>query len=166
MFSLEVIDASGADWETPILEAFHTGRNFVTLLPAERERPLCELLGCPENELPYRLDVWAVHALIDVLEAKNYARLLWAVQNNNSAYLIEQLRIRRKQPPLYDRYILYCQARGIISTHPDEVSARNAYAQFAEEYMRGRLFPNAGVYYWSGSEWQHLLRSPATPGRD
>src|SRR5438128_2357477 len=114
---LRVLDGREQGWETKALQLADTKRNFVVILnQTEDIGPLCRVLECEMKALPERLERWGVHALADVLETKDFA-MLRSVCKLFDVRLVEQIHLSRNSPPRVKPFILYCEARGIISDH-------------------------------------------------
>src|SRR5438046_2320894 len=111
---IRVIDARRANGPELILPEVETGRNFVVIVHdlADLEKP-CVQLRCDLDRFE-RLHKWGIHGLADVLELRDYRELM-AAHEDYEVYLFEQLNLRLNVPPRRKTYILYCEARGIIS---------------------------------------------------
>jgi hypothetical protein len=154
---IRVIDARRAQGSDLILAEVETGRNFIVIVNRleDLEKP-CAKLMCQLDRFE-RLHKWGIHGLADVLELRDYRELM-AAHREYGVYLIEQLNLRLNVPPRRKNYILYCEARGIISEHNSIEEAGESLLWYLESFNRAKLYPLAGIYEFRDGDWYRVKK--------
>jgi hypothetical protein len=154
---IRVIDARRSNGSDLILTEVETGRNFVVVVNdlKDLEHP-CSKLLCQLDRFE-RLHKWGIHGLADVLELRDYRELM-AAHRDYGVYLFEQLNLRLNVPPRRKSYILYCEARGIISEHNSIEEAGESLLWYLESFNRAKLYPLAGIYEYRDGDWQRVKK--------
>jgi hypothetical protein len=154
---LKIVDGRVPCWGKEALAEANSRRNFIVILQRPEELDdLCASLGCLPT-LPEKLERWGIHALADVLEAKDY-QLLLSLYRSCDLRLIEQLKITRNQPPRVKPFILYCEVRGIISDHCSLEEAGETLLDYLDSFKRAKIFPLAGIYEFKNEEWSRVRK--------
>jgi hypothetical protein len=152
-----VIDARRAHGSDQIFAEVETGRNFIVIVNKldDLEKP-CQKLMCQLDRFE-RLHKWGIHGLADVIELRDYRELM-AAHRDYGVYLLEQLNLRLNVPPRRKNYILYCEARGIISEHNSIEEAGESLLWYLESFNRAKLYPLAGIYEFRDGEWYRVKK--------
>jgi hypothetical protein len=154
---IRVIDARRAHGTELILAEVETGRNFVVIVnDASGLSEPCAKLKCAMDRFD-RLHKWGVHGLADVLELRDYRELM-ALHRDCAIFLFEQLNLLLNVPPRRKNYILYCEARGIISEHDSLEEAGESLLWYLESFNRAKLYPLAGIYEFRDGDWQRVKK--------
>jgi len=95
--------------------------------------------------------------MAEALRPRDYQHLL-DIHRKTAIYLIEQLTLNRNVPGSNQRYILYCELRGVISTHPTIEEAGIALLTYLSFFNRTRLLPLAGIYEYVNNEWVRVKK--------
>jgi hypothetical protein len=154
---IRVIDARRSQNVDSILTEVETGRNFVAIVKeaTDLEKPCAKLL-CKMDRFE-RLHKWGIHGLADVLELRDYRELMAAHRDYN-VFFFEQLNLRVNVPPRRKNYILYCEARGIISEHHSIEEAGESLLWYLESFNRAKLYPLAGIYEYRDDDWHRVKK--------
>lgn len=154
---IRVLDGRRKNIASEIINEVETGRNFVAILKsaADLDEP-CVKLDCKIERFE-RLHKWGVHGLADVLELRDYRELM-AAHRDDHVYFFEQLNLRSNTPPRRKNYILYCEARGIISEHDSLEQAGESLLTYLESFNRAKLYPLAGIYEFRDGDWQRVKK--------
>lgn len=154
---IRVIDARRAHGLESIVTEVDTGRNFVAIVNdvKDLENPCAKLL-CNMDRFE-RLHKWGIHGLADVLELRDYRELM-AAHRDYGVYFFEQLNLRVNVPPRRKNYILYCEARGIVSEHDSIEAAGESLLWYLESFNRAKLYPLAGIYEYRDGDWQRVKK--------
>jgi hypothetical protein len=154
---IRVIDARRSQGPDVILAEVETGRNFIVVVNdlKDLDEP-CQKLMCQLDRFE-RLHKWGIHGLADVLELRDYRELM-AAHRDYGVYLLEQLNLRLNVPPRRKNYILYCEARGIISEHNSIEEAGESLLWYLESFNRAKLYPLAGIYEFRDGDWQRVKK--------
>jgi hypothetical protein len=154
---IRVIDARRAHGTELILAEVETGRNFIAILKdAKGLDDPCAKLKCDLDRFE-RLHKWGIHGLADVLELRDYRELM-ALHRDCYVFLFEQLNLLLNVPPHRKNYILYCEARGIISEHNSLEEAGESLLWYLESFNRAKLYPLAGIYEFRDCEWHRVKK--------
>jgi hypothetical protein len=154
---LNLVDGRQADWSSAIRIAADSKRNFILILKNEGElEKLWSALGTT-NVVPERMRRWGILAMAEALKTEDYALLL-EIHNDNAVYLIEQLTLDRNVPPRTERYMLYCELRGIISDHATIEDAGISLLSYLNFFKRARLLPLAGIYEHTDRKWVRVKK--------
>jgi hypothetical protein len=154
---IRVIDGRKGNVSARILHEVETGRNFVVILSDIKDlEESCEKLQCALDRFE-RLHKWGIHGLADVLELKDY-RELNACHRNFPVFLFEQLNLALNRPPARKPFILYCEARGIVSEHQSLEETAESLLFYLESFNRAKLYPLAGIYEFRDDEWKRVKR--------
>jgi len=160
--TLKLVDARTDDWETVIRSAAESKRNFILLLNIETElEKLWSVLGTT-SVVPERIHRWGILAMAEALQTEDYAYLL-EHHEDSAVYLVEQLTLERNVPPLTQRYMLYCELRGIISDHPTIEDAGISLLSYLNFFKRARLLPLAGIYEYLNGKWVRVKKLTSDP---
>ena len=154
---VNVVDCRSGDWKAKILLEVETCKNFVAITGSSSAvfTELVQTLRSP-SYLPSPLERWGVHALNDSLKVEDYKNLIKLFGDGEKLFLIEALCLRHNQPPRLQPYMVYCEARGIVSDHATCEEAINQLKKYFEGFHRARMFPLAGVYRWEKDEWNQV----------
>jgi hypothetical protein len=154
---IRVIDARRPKSSDVILNEVETGRNFIVIVNdlSDLKAP-CVKLKCHLERFE-RLHKWGVHGLGDVLELRDYRELM-ALHRDFGVYLFEQLNLALNVPPRRKNFILYCEARGIISEHDSIEEAGESLLWYLESFNRAKLYPLAGIYEFRDGDWQRVKK--------
>lgn len=160
--TLKLVDGRGPDWHAAICEAADSKRNFILILKDEEglER-LWTALGTT-SVMPERVHRWGILAMAEALQPEDYALLL-EIHGQNAVYLIEQLTLNRNVPPRTQRYMLYCELRGIISDHATIEEAGISLLSYLNFFKRARLLPLAGIYEYLDGKWVRVKKLTSGP---
>jgi hypothetical protein len=154
---IRVIDARGEKGVAYILAEVETGRNFIVIVNRiEDLHAPCASLKCALDRFE-RLHKWGIHGLAEVLELRDYRELM-ALHRDYSIFLFEQLNLLMNVPPRRKNYILYCEARGIISEHNSLEEAGESLLWYLESFNRAKLYPLAGIYEFRDGGWQRVKK--------
>lgn len=154
---IKVLDGRRTDISKAIIDEVDTGRNFIAVLNsmAALDEP-CARLDCALEKFE-RLHKWGVHGLGDVLELRDYRELM-AAHRDHCVVFFEQLNLRTNAPPRRKDFILYCEARGIISEHDSLDAAGENLLHYLESFNRAKLYPLAGIYEFRDGAWQRVKK--------
>jgi two-component system response regulator len=159
---LKLVDGRDANWHSAIRLAADSKRNFVLILKNEDDlEKLWSVLGTT-NMMPERMGRWGILAMAEALETNDYALLL-EIYRENAIYLVEQLTLERNAPPHTQRYILYCELRGIISDHQTIEEAGISLLGYLNFFKRARLLPLAGIYEYVDRNWVRVKKLTSAP---
>ena len=154
---IRVIDGRKGNLAGQVLLEVETGRNFVVIVRDVKDLEIpCAKLGCAMNRFE-RLHKWGIHGLADVLELKDY-RELNACHAEFPVFLFEQLNLAVNRPPARKPFILYCEARGIVSEHESLEETAESLLSYLESFNRAKLYPLAGIYEFCDPEWKRVKR--------
>ncbi len=154
---IRVIDGRKKTVNATIFHEVETGRNFVVIVPTAHDlEESCTRLECAFDQFE-RLHKWGIHGLADVLELKDYKELM-ASHRDSSIYLFEQLNLKVNRPPARKQFILYCEARGIISEHDSLEETGESLLSYLESFNRARLYPLAGIYEYHDDGWHRVKK--------
>jgi hypothetical protein len=154
---IKVIDGRGRNIAELIIAEVDTGRNFIAILNSTEDLDgPCAKLDCALERFE-RLHKWGVHGLAEVLELRDYRELM-AAHRESHVVLFEQLNLRSNVPPERKNYILYCEARGIISEHDALEEAGESLLSYLESFNRAKLYPLAGIYEFADGEWRRVKK--------
>jgi len=155
--TLKLVDGRADNWEEAIRAAADSKRNFILVVKTEQElEKLWSVLGTT-NIVPERIHRWGILAMAEALQTDDYAFLL-EHHEDNAVYLIEQLTLERNVPPLVQRYMLYCELRGIISDHATIEDAGISLLSYLNFFKRARLLPLAGIYEYLDGNWVRVKK--------
>ena len=160
--TLKLVDGRADNWEEAIRAAADSKRNFILVIKTEQElEKLWSALGTT-SIVPERIHRWGVLAMAEALQTDDYAFLL-EHHEDNAVYLIEQLTLQRNVPPLVQRYMLYCELRGIISDHATIEEAGISLLSYLNFFKRARLLPLAGIYEYLDGKWVRVKKLTSDP---
>jgi len=155
--TLKLVDGRQADWSNAIRSAADSKRNFILILNSEQDlEKLWSALGTT-NVVPERVRRWGILAMAEALQTEDYALLL-EIHKDCAVYLIEQLTLDRNVPPRTERYMLYCELRGIISDHATIEDAGISLLSYLNFFKRARLLPLAGIYEYVDRKWVRVKK--------
>ena len=155
--TLKLVDGRQADWSNAIRAAADSKRNFILILNSEQDlEKLWSALGTT-NVVPERVRRWGILAMAEALQTEDYALLL-EIHKDCAVYLIEQLTLDRNVPPRTERYMLYCELRGIISDHATIEDAGISLLSYLNFFKRARLLPLAGIYEYVDRKWVRVKK--------
>ena len=155
--TLKLVDGRETEWSNAIRATADSKRNFILILKNEGElEKLWSALGTT-NVVPERMRRWGILAMAEALKTEDYALLL-EIYNESAVYLIEQLTLDRNVPPHIQRYMLYCELRGIISDHPTIEDAGISLLSYLNFFKRARLLPLAGIYEYADRKWVRVKK--------
>lgn len=154
---IKVLDGRRTNIANAIVAEVETGRNFIAILNSmsDLDDP-CAKLDCALDRFE-RLHKWGVHGLADVLELRDYRELM-AAHRDHVVVLFEQLNLRSNVPPRRKNFILYCEARGIISEHHSLEEAGESLLHYLESFNRAKLYPLAGIYEFRDGDWRRIKK--------
>jgi len=160
--TLKLVDGRADNWEEAIRTAAGSKRNFILILKNEQGlEKLWAALGTT-SIVPERIHRWGVLAMAEALRTDDYAYLL-EHHEDNAIYLIEQLTLERNIPPQTQRYMLYCELRGIISDHATIEDAGISLLSYLNFFKRARLLPLAGIYEYLNGKWVRVKKLTSDP---
>ncbi len=151
---VNLVDCRTGDWKPKVSLEIETCKNFIALtgrLSALFDE-LSRFLRSP-SYLPAALERWGIHALNDSLKVDDYKQLLKLSEEGEKIFLIEALRLQHNQPPRLKSYLVYCEARGIVSDHSTRDEAIQQLKKYFDGFHRAKMFPLAGVYRWEKRHW-------------
>ena len=151
---VNLVDCRTGDWRPKVSLEIETCKNFVAITGQSSVTfdELSQFLRSP-SYLPASLERWGIHALNDSLKVDDYKQLLKLFEAGEKIFLIEALRLHHHQPPRLKSYLVYCEARGIVSDHSTRDEAVHQLKKYFDGFHRARMFPLAGVYRWENSRW-------------
>lgn len=136
------------------METF-AGRNFFLILHDARHElaDVSALLGCPGGYQPRPMEKWQVQGYREVLLPDRLQTLSQALEQGKSVVFFEQIGLlARRGAPSARPFLVYCDFRGIISTHATEDAARTALRAYYSRFGAGTL-PFANIYHWTNGNW-------------